>query len=162
MIKLLRKILLLALILSSNTYSAEYFVTNNLELINAIAKAKPGDIVIMKNGIWSNTSINFQNNGVSGNPIILKAEKPGQVILSGKSNLRIAGNFLVVDGLVFENGYSSSGQAVVEFRSSSGVESNYCRLTNTSIIDYNPTDSKTDYKWVLYWFSVKWNFGLIK
>lgn len=146
--KLFAKILFLTLVLSSYLYCTEYLVTNNSELINAISKAKPGDIIVMKKGTWNNITIDFQNNGISGNPIILKAEEPGQVILNGKSNLRIAGNYLVVDGLVFKNGYSSSGQAVVEFRSSSGLESNYCRLTNTSIIDFNPSDSKTDYKWI--------------
>ena len=126
----------------------EIFVTTQTELTSAIARAKPGDVIKLKNGNWNNIVINFQNSGFAGNPITLKAETPGEVIISGKSNLRIAGKHLVVDGLVFKGGYSASSAAVVEFKSSSGVESSFCRLTNTSIIDFNPGDSKTDYKWI--------------
>ncbi|MFA7420140.1 MAG: chondroitinase-B domain-containing protein [Melioribacteraceae bacterium] len=148
MIKTLQKILLLVILVSISANAKEYFVTTSAELSSAISLSKPGDVIVMKNGIWQNILINFQNNGNSSSPITLKAEKKGEVIISGKSNLRIAGNYLVVDGLVFKNGYSASSQAVVEFRTSNGIESNYSRLTNTSIVDYNPTNTKTDYKWV--------------
>ena len=148
MIKQNQKILLLVILFSCAAYAKEYFVTNSAELSAAISLSQPGDMIIMKNGTWSNITINFQNNGIAGFPITLKAETAGQVTISGKSNLRIGGNYLVVEGLVFKNGYSSSGTAVIEFKSSSGAESNYSRLTNTSIIDYNPADTKTDYKWI--------------
>ncbi|MDP2871797.1 MAG: chondroitinase-B domain-containing protein [Bacillota bacterium] len=36
----------------------------------------------------------------------------------------------------------------MEFRSSSGTESYYCRLTNCAVIDYNPSNITTEYKWV--------------
>ncbi|MDP2038475.1 MAG: chondroitinase-B domain-containing protein [Ignavibacteria bacterium] len=148
MIKQIQKILLLVILVSISVNAKEFFVTTSTELSSAISLSKPGDVIVMKNGIWQNVLINFQNDGNSSFPITLKAEKKGEVIISGKSNLRIAGNYLVVDGLVFKNGYSASSQAVVEFRTSSGIESNYSRLTNTSIVDYNPTDTKTDYKWI--------------
>ena len=148
MIKQIQKILLLVILISISLHAKEYFVTTSAELSSAISLSKPGEVIVMKNGTWANITINFQNNGIAGSPITLKAEKTGEVIISGKSNLRIAGNYLVVDGLVFKNGYSASSQAVVEFRTSSGIESNYSRLTNTSIVDYNPTDTKTDYKWI--------------
>lgn len=148
MIKQLQKILLVVILIPISTYAKEYFVTTSTELTSAISLSKPGDVIVMKNGTWTNITINFQNNGTAGSPITLKAETTGLVTFSGKSNLRIGGNYLVVDGFVFKNGFSSSGTAVVEFKSSSGIESNYSRLTNTSIVDYNPTDTKTDYKWV--------------
>lgn len=140
--------LLFVLIFSQEIFCEEYFVTNSLELKNAIQNAIPGDVIILKNGTWQDIQIEFKNNGTSLLPIILKAETSGKVLLTGKSNLRIAGNYLIVDGLFFKDGYSTSGVAVVEFKSSAGVESNFCRLTNTSIVDYNPTDSKLDYKWI--------------
>lgn len=136
------------ILISISAYAKEYFVTTSAELNSAISLSKPGDVIVMKNGTWTNITINFQNNGIAGSPITLKAETIGQVTFSGKSNLRIGGNYLIVDGFVFKNGFSSSGTAVVEFKSSGGIESNYSRLTNTSIVDYNPTDTKTDYKWI--------------
>lgn len=140
-------IFLSLLLISAAANAKDFFVTNSAELSSAIASAKAGDVIKMKNGVWENIQISFQNNGVAGSPIILKAETAGLVIISGKSNLRIGGNYLVVDGLVFKNGYSASSSAVVEFRAN-GIESNYSRLTNTSIIEYNPADTKTDYKWI--------------
>lgn len=77
----------------------------------------------------------------------MRAEIPGEVLLTGTSTLRIAGEFLVVDGLLFANGYSTSG-AVIEFRNGSSNIANNCRLTNTAIIDYNPTSRSIGYKWV--------------
>ncbi len=148
MIKQLNKILSLMILISISAYAKEYFVTTSAELNSAISLSKPGDVIVMKNGTWTNITINFQNNGIAGSPITLKAETIGQVTFSGKSNLRIGGNYLIVDGFVFKNGFSSSGTAVVEFKSSGGIESNYSRLTNTSIVEYNPTDAKTDYKWI--------------
>ena len=59
--------------------------------------------------------------------------------------MRIAGSWLVVDGLRFVGGYSPSG-AVIEFRS--GVPAYHSRITNTSIVDYNPASKATDYKWL--------------
>jgi hypothetical protein len=69
------------------------------------------------------------------------------VQLSGTSNLRIGGRYVVVEGLYFVNGYSPSG-AVIEFRRSSGSEAENCRLTNCAIVDYNPVSNSTDYKWI--------------
>ncbi len=129
-------------------FSKEYFVTNSNELKSVIQNLLPGDIVVMKNGTWNDIQIEFKANGNASFPIKLRAETKGKVFLTGKSNLRIAGNYLIVDGLYFKDGNSTSGLAVVEFKSSTGIESNYSRLTNTSIVDYNPTDPKLDYKWI--------------
>jgi poly(beta-D-mannuronate) lyase len=108
--------------------------------------ARPGDTLTMTNGVWSNASIAFAGYGLPNAPIVLRAETYGGVVIKGASNLRISGKHLVVDGLLFKNGYSPSG-AVVEFQGTNGV-SDSCRLTNSSIIDFNPADSLKDYKWI--------------
>jgi len=130
----------------SNLKAAKFFVSSSAEITSALALVQPGDTLVMKNGTWQNQKIVFQKNGTAEKNIFLVAEVEGEVFLTGTSTLRIAGNYLVVSGLIFKNGYSSSG-GVIDFRNGS-LESNYCRVTNTSIIDYNPVDSKTDYKWI--------------
>ena len=100
----------------------------------------------MKAQVWTNAKIIFQKNGTQQDSIYLVSEIPGKVILSGTSTLRIAGKYLVVDGLYFTNGYSDDG-GVIEFRNGSN-NAQYCRLTNTAIINYNPSNSSTDYKWI--------------
>lgn len=147
---MIKKILFICIfsLFGTLSYGTEFFVTNATELNTAINSAKPGDVIILKNGTWNNIVINFLNNGTENNPIILRAETQGQVIINGKSNLKIGGNYLIVDGLAFKDGYCSPGTSVIEFRASSSILSNYCRLTNTSIVDYNPNSDSIDYKWI--------------
>ncbi len=130
-----------------SVFPKEFRAATASQLSTAIANVQPGDTVTMLNGIWNNVSVLFAAQGTSTQNILLRAETLGGVILTGTSSLKIAGKYLVVDGLSFKNGYLTSG-SVIEFRVSSTVGSNYCRLTNTSIVDYNPPDSSVDVKWV--------------
>lgn len=138
--------LFLIFIYSNSTGTSRYFVSNAAELTSKLSFVQPGDTIIMKSGEWKNQLLVFNARGTKEKPIYLMAEKGGEVILNGTSTLRIAGEYLIVDGLKFLNGYSSSG-AVIEFRNGSQLSSN-CRLTNTAIIDYNPSDKTKDYKWI--------------
>lgn len=140
-------LLLVFSLLASNIEAIEYFVSTPEEITSKMAIAKPGDTLTMANGVWTDANIVFEGNGTEDQPILLRSESPGYVILSGSSNLRIAGDYLIVDGLYFKNGYSSSG-GVIEFRNGSSNLSNYCRLTNTAIENYNPTNASIGYKWV--------------
>ena len=130
----------------SRAHAKDFYVLNASEIRTAMQSAQPGDTLTMANGVWTDQKIVFQGSGTATAPILLRAETPGYVIVNGKSNLRVAGNYLVVDGVRFVGGYSPSG-AVVEFRKS-GIHSNYCRMTNCSIVDYNPANKSEDYKWV--------------
>lgn len=122
-------------------------VTTISEFDSAVENANPGDTIKLGNGVWMNSVLEFYANGEEGNPIVLTAESPGKVILSGTSRLEIYGEYLVARDLDFANGASSSS-AIVEFRKSSSELAENCRLTNCRIIDYNPVSDDTDYKWV--------------
>lgn len=129
----------------SNLSAKEYTISTANELKNLSLSA--GDVVTMTNGTWSNQELTFKGNGTENNPITLKAETPGEVILTGFSKLALAGNYLIVDGLTFQDG-ELEGDPVVEFRTSSSSVANNSRLTNTAIINYNPWDPSEEYKWV--------------
>ncbi|MEP4077201.1 polysaccharide lyase 6 family protein [Haloferula sp.] len=122
-------------------------VENLSELNAAIAAAQPGDTIYMCDGVWTDTVIDFDTDGLPGQPITLRAEVDGQVRLEGESKLMIAGDDLVVQGLCFINGGLSGGH-VIEFRGGSSDLANRSRLTECAIIDYNPADPTTNYKWV--------------
>lgn len=143
-------LILMLLILIKISSAVDYHVKSPSEISSAMTTALPGDTLIMANGIWTNASIIFKGNGTVGNPIVLRAERPGYVILNGTSTLRISGSYLVVDGLRFLGGYSQSG-AVIEFRS--GPPAYHSRLTNCAIVDYNPSSKTIDYKWVFLYGS---------
>jgi len=138
--------ILLVFLFFSNLSAKKIYVSSAQQISAALITIQPGDTLVMTKGIWNNQQIIFQANGTVDKKIYLIAEKDGDVILTGTSTLRIAGNYLVVSGLFFKDGYSASG-AVVEFRNGS-LNSNYCRLTNTAIVNYNPTDKAKDYKWI--------------
>lgn len=117
------------------------------ELAAAIAASGPGDTVVMANGAWTDVVISFFAEGVEGDTITLRAETPGQVVLDGRSRLRIGGRYLKVDGLWFKGGALTSGH-VIEFRRSSSRLAHHSRLTNCAVTDYNPPSRATQYKWV--------------
>lgn len=129
--------------------AADFFVSNAFEITQTLNNlAGPGDTLIMTNGTWTNQTINFSDFGTSENPITLRAETPGQVILNGNSTLNISGDWLVVDGLLFEGGSLNDGSnAIVEFRGSNGEATN-SRFTNSAIIDYNAANVDDRYHWV--------------
>lgn len=129
--------------------AADFFVSSADQITSTLNNlAGPGDTLIMTNGTWTNETINFFDNGTAGNPITLRAETPGQVILNGSSTLNISGDWLVADGLRFEGGALSDGSnAIVEFRGSNGEATN-SRFTNSAIINYNPANIDDRYHWV--------------
>lgn len=135
-----------SLLLISAIEGSEIRIENAESLPKAIAKAKPGDKIILANGIYHNLHIKFYATGRKNQPITLCSETPGEAILSGRSRLSIYGKYLVVDGLCFKDGYAND--YVVSFRKSSKEFAEHCRLTNTAIIDYNPPSDSDESKWV--------------
>ena len=116
------------------------------QFTTALAASQPGDTITLTNKVWQDADLLFKKNGTAANPITLRAQTPGAVILSGDSRLRIAGNWLVVDGLRFQNGTSTS--ATIEFRESSSSLATNCALLNTAIVNNSKPASTTDTKWV--------------
>ena len=103
----------------------------------------PGDQVILTGANWKDQQLIFKGKGTKAQPIILKAEFPGKTQLTGNSTLEIDGTWLVVDGLSFTDGYIEKGDVIVF-----STKSTWCRLTNTSVVDYNNPDKTADYRWV--------------
>jgi poly(beta-D-mannuronate) lyase len=138
---------LLTLPFVSSALSTDYKVTSVQEIKDALKNIQPGDNIILANGTWTDASIVFEGKGTAEKPITLKSETAGQVILNGSSDLKIAGDYLIVDGLIFNGGFTQD-KAIIEFRKGSKTQSNYSRLTNTAIVDYNPSNRDTSYHWV--------------
>lgn len=146
--KLIFKILFILFFISISVLDASVYIVSNVNQFNSVLPSlQPGDTILLSNGIWQNSKIVFSAIGTADKPIVLKAETPGEVVFSGTSSIRIYGQYLIIDGLIFKDGYSESGD-VIEFRNGSGKESSNCRLTNCAIIDFNPADKNKNYKWV--------------
>ncbi|MQP24427.1 alginate lyase [Flavobacterium sp. LMO8] len=122
-------------------------VKNVAEFNQAVTNAKPGTTITLANGVWENSELVFTGKGTKENPITLTVQDKGQVVLSGLSNLRVSGEYLVVKGLVFKNGYTPTSE-VISFRTSSDKLANNCRLTECVIDNYsNPERHESDY-WI--------------
>jgi poly(beta-D-mannuronate) lyase len=125
------------------------FVDDNAALYSALINAKPGDDIVMANGIWKDVQIKFTGKGTEQLPIILRAETPGQVFLEGKSDLKFGGEYLIASGLFFRNGQTPS-DVVVEFRINKDSVANHCSLINSVILDYNQLKRDRTDRWVQF------------
>lgn len=129
-------------------------VKNITELDNAIKNAQPGDNIVLANGIWKDVQIKFRGKGTKDNPIVLRAETPGKVTIEGESYLKFGGEYLVVEGLHFKNGFSPSN-AVIDFKighkDSPDEISNNCKVTNCVIEDFNKPKRDNSDLWVQFW-----------
>ena len=129
-------------------HAEEFLVKDQKAYQEAVKKSGPGDVIKLANGTWSDFEILFTGNGEEGNPIRLTAETKGQVILSGQSNLRLAGSYLEVSGLIFKDGFTPTSE-VISFRRNSKDLANNSRVSEVVIDNYNqPERQEVDF-WVM-------------
>jgi poly(beta-D-mannuronate) lyase len=134
------------LIFTFQINATDYVVGSKTEFESILSKVNPGDIIIWKEGNYSDIKIDFSplNNGTSEHPICLKAQTAGKVSFSGNSQLFIGGDYLVVEGLLFEGNCTlETNQNVIDFKSKVkkiNNEANHCRITNCAIINYSLTE----------------------
>ncbi|MBB4079574.1 poly(beta-D-mannuronate) lyase [Lewinella aquimaris] len=116
-------------------------------LVEAIKKAQPGDEIVVPNGTYTDLELDFTGKGTADAPIRLVAEEKGKVFLEGQSYLRLAGEYLIVEGLVFRNGFTPTSE-VISFRTTKEELCNNCRVTECVIDNYNPVERYESDYWV--------------
>ncbi len=123
-------------------------VHTQAEYEDAVETLAPGDTIMLANGEWRDFEILFTGKGASGNPITLTAQTKGEVLITGQSNLRLAGEHLVVSGLVFRDGHTPTN-TVISFRRTRDDLAYHSRVTETVIDRFNnPERHETDF-WVM-------------
>ena len=125
-------LVLVTLMMATPAFSAGVVVQDQDEYREAVKKARPGDVIKLANGTWRDFEILFTGKGTEDAPITLTAEEKGKVILSGQSNLRLAGKHLVVSGLVFKDGYTPTSE-VISFRRNAEDLAYHSRVTEVVI-----------------------------
>ena len=143
-----RLLSILVLVASCSSAADETLVTSQAEYEAAVRDIKAGDTVVLANGEWRDFEVLLTGNGTAEQPITLRAETNGEVFLTGQSNLRMAGQHLVVTGLVFRDGYSPTN-TVIAFRRTKGDYAYHSRVTEV-VVDHfnNPERYETDF-WVM-------------
>ena len=145
MIRLLMLKCSILVVLLSN---AKTIIVKNIEeLDNANKIAMPGDIILLQNGQWSNVTIKLNCNGTKEAPIVFKAQTAGRVLITGNSKLKLGGQFIIVEGLHFLNGYAGKDN-VISFRIDNKQLANNCRVTNTVIYNFNNQKRMEENNWI--------------
>lgn len=148
----MRKLILSVCLLSLTVtgFSKTILVKNIQELNEASKKVVPGDIIVLKNGEWKDVVLKLQAIGTKQQPITYKAQTAGKVFITGNSRLALGGEWQVVDGLFFKNGFAGD-RAVIEFRADKDNLANHCRVTNCAIDDFNNAKRLDENNWVLFY-----------
>jgi poly(beta-D-mannuronate) lyase len=134
----------------NNTLTNSTFVKNNTELKTAITNASPGTNIILKDGVWKDAQIKFYGLGTEQKPITLRAETPGKVFFEGKSYLHLGGEYLIVDGLYFRNGYSPE-ISILRYRIGKDSTAFHSRITNTVIKNFTKPSRLTNDHWIEFY-----------
>ncbi|WP_184715534.1 polysaccharide lyase 6 family protein [Caulobacter sp.] len=122
-------------------------VRTQAEFASALPRLQPGDTLTLADGEWRDFQIVFIGKGAAERPITLTAQTPGKVLLTGRSNLSLAGEHLVVSNLVFRDGFSPTGE-VVSFRTSRTERANYSRITGVVIDGFSKPSRADSDNWV--------------
>lgn len=117
------------------------------EFAAALPGLRPGDTLTLADGEWRDFQVVFTGRGAADRPITLTAQTPGGVILTGRSNLRMAGEHLVVSNLVFRDGWSPTGE-VVSFRKTRAERANFSRVTGVVIDGFSKPNRAESDNWV--------------
>jgi|GEM_PF-1105040 len=117
-----------------------YHVNTVMQAMTTVRTLSPGDALVFEDGIYRNLDLRLFNNGTKENPIFIIAENPGQVIISGVSQIHIMANYAIVANLEFRNGNPQTDRGAI------WLEGDHLRLTNIYIDAFELRGE--DYKWV--------------
>lgn len=141
----MKKTLGLLLVLTTPLLAKQIPVANPASLNTALESAAPGDVILLAKGSWTNAEIKVNRGGSATAPLEIRAENPGETLLTGASFLQINAPHVVVDGLYFTQGCIDPDKfSVIHFKSSHGT------VRNCAIVDYNPESFEDDYYWVYF------------
>lgn len=125
------------------------YLVRDLKAFNAqVPLLQAGDTITLARGIWKNCSFKFYGEGTIFKPIVMQVEEYGKTSIEGASSLNIYGNHLIIDGLLFKEGYSSK-EKLIEFRKDNKTFANHCILRNCVIEDsFNRSNFDEKNAWI--------------
>ncbi len=146
----MKKFLLFLIFIPYLLQSASYKVANVAEFDAQVKSLQPGDQIVLASGVWKDAQLVFYGEGTAEKPITLTVEEPGKTTLEGSSFLNMYGKYLVVDGLVFVNGYAP-GKGVIEFRKGTNKTAYNSVVRNCVIDHFNKPNRNDEDTWIHLW-----------
>lgn len=148
MIKRLSIIILTVLIFNACALEEKSDLISNIDEFNeAVSRAEPGTVITLANGTWTDVELRIDATGTEELPIIVQAESPGKVVISGQSNLAFSGEYITVKDLVFKNGFTPTSE-VISFKTGKEKLANNCRVTNCVIDNFSNPERFDGDTWV--------------
>jgi len=129
--------LVFLLLLAGPVFADQHHLGPSSDAKKLCKTVRPGDSIVLKNGIWQDSELEFALSGTAEAPISVVAETPGKVIFQGKTELRFSGQHVVISGLVFRN--SEGVDNVLEMRTDDEVKAENFRITEC--VFEQPADS---------------------
>lgn len=117
-------VLFSCLLATGNLFAHHIKVASIEELQQAINTAKPGDVIVLKNGVYTTTAdILINSAGTKAKPVIIEAEDAGKTEITGAAgfNLVSPAAYIIIRGFKFTHAASKA-------RCSAG--SSFCQWTN--------------------------------
>jgi poly(beta-D-mannuronate) lyase len=87
----------------ANTKESKVMVASEVELQAAIDQAKPGDEIIITNGLYSDWDITVPCIGTENAPITIRPESPQGVTLTDESTFKVSGSYIIIRDFRFED-----------------------------------------------------------
>jgi poly(beta-D-mannuronate) lyase len=86
-----------------NTKESVIMVTSGTELQTAINQAKPGDEIVVVDGLYADWDITVPCVGTELAPITIRSENPQGVTLSDESTFKVSGSYIIIRDFRFED-----------------------------------------------------------
>jgi poly(beta-D-mannuronate) lyase len=132
-------------------FAAEAIAQNSITSLPEIVKnAKPGDTLVIPNGIYKDVQLNLVGKGIKDHPIVIIAQTPGKVKFTNNSYIKLAGEYVELSGFYFTEGYAEKSP-VIEFRQNNETLANNCRVTNCAIENYSRPERFNTDSWIVLW-----------
>lgn len=151
---MMKKYLILLLAFVGNIQAQ--IVSNNTELQTAISNAQPGTTIELTDGTWSDIQVSVNINATDNQPLIIKAQNPGNVFFEGRSNISLGGSYIIFEGVIFQNAsdlITDDGriEPIIEFRDASNNDCVNCTVRNIKVDTYNGTSAQEEdiFKWII-------------
>jgi poly(beta-D-mannuronate) lyase len=140
----------LLFVFTCGLHAEEVLVSTPSELKAAVSKAKPGDVILLKDQVWANVQLVISGKGTKSQPIWVKPEKGDAVRIAGKSNLKIGGEYIYIKGFHFSNGYSPK-EHLITFRVDNDNLANHCRITQFAVENFSQPERFAADSWIALW-----------
>lgn len=116
------------------------YVESVSELYAAVLDPQPGDAIILADGNYNDFQYKITSSGTEENPIFIFATNPEMVNFTGRTQIWVNADYVVLANLQFIEGAPLDDFGCIV------IEGSHNRLTNTVIDDFELYDD--EYKWI--------------